>query len=56
MPKLLYRDIEPVLWAHIEHVLALAALMDEAARLRREGRVREAERLEPNHRRRRGRS
>jgi hypothetical protein len=37
MPKLLYRDIEPVLRAHIEHVLALAALMAEAARLRREG-------------------
>jgi hypothetical protein len=28
------------------YVLALAALMAEAARLRREGRVREAERLE----------
>jgi len=28
-------DIEPVLRAHVEHVLALAALMAEAARLRR---------------------
>jgi hypothetical protein len=45
MPTLLYRDIEPVLRAHIEHVLALAALMGEAARQRR-GRVREARRPE----------
>jgi hypothetical protein len=44
-------DIEPVLRAHVEHVLALAALMAEAARLRRDGRVREARRqriLEPS--------
>jgi hypothetical protein len=46
MPSLRYIDIEPVLRAQIEHVLALAALMAEAARLRREDRVREARRLE----------
>jgi hypothetical protein len=46
MPALRYADIEPVLRRHIPAMVMLDELMDEAARLRREGRVREAGRLE----------